>query len=209
MSGASPVVLWRVEVREAASLSSNAKLVAFVLSTYMDKYGRNAWAEVATIKGAASLSRRTVQRALRELEEAGLVQAVVRPGRTTVYHAKAASVSHPGASASRAGVSDSHPGGVSQSPELDLELVPKNVIEVVGDPHGEIEERTEEERLRSRRIRRGIESCSDREALLAFAASDGALLELLDFFSAVSSASEADKRAAIHARTAALLEDAA
>lgn len=212
MNRAPSVVLWRAQIRDCASLSWRAKIAAYVLSTHMDKDGRNAWASVDTIRRGAGVSERTIQRGLRELEAENLVRALARTGRTTVYAARLAegvSDSHPRASEGHPGASDSHPGGVSQAPELDLELATKSVTEAVGDPHGEIEEPSDEERLRSRRIRRGIEVCSDREALLAFAASDGAFLETLDFFSAISGASEDDKRAAVHARTEARLNVAA
>lgn len=69
-------------VRDAPGLSANARLAGFVLATYRSAASGLAWPKVATLAEGTGLARRTVQRALRELEAAGVVRLVERePGR--------------------------------------------------------------------------------------------------------------------------------
>lgn len=53
---------------------ASEKAVLMTLANYADRFGRQAWPSVPTIMQATSLSRRTVQRALRELEFSGLIE---------------------------------------------------------------------------------------------------------------------------------------
>lgn len=61
-------------VRDAPGLSPAAKLAGFVLGTYRSNASGLAWPSVQTVMAGAGLSRRAVQRALRELEAAGLIK---------------------------------------------------------------------------------------------------------------------------------------
>jgi hypothetical protein len=70
---------WRIAVRES-DLKKAAKLVALVLDTYMDGSGV-AWPSRETIAHAASLSVDIVDRALSEIERAGLLTIERSRGR--------------------------------------------------------------------------------------------------------------------------------
>jgi len=52
---------------------ASEKAVLVCLASYADKFARQAWPAVGTIAEQTRLSRRTVQRALRELEACGLI----------------------------------------------------------------------------------------------------------------------------------------
>jgi hypothetical protein len=73
-----------------SDLPSTAKLVAFVLSTYMDRNG-HAWPSKETIAAGASLSRRAVDPAIDRLEGTGLIQVErSRSRRGNRYRARGA-----------------------------------------------------------------------------------------------------------------------
>jgi hypothetical protein len=72
---------WRVAISNSG-LDGTAKLVAFVLDTWMNSSGF-AWPAVETIANRCDLHERTVQRAIRRLEQAGLLLVVYSPGRTS------------------------------------------------------------------------------------------------------------------------------
>ncbi|MCC9686931.1 helix-turn-helix domain-containing protein [Streptomyces sp. MNU103] len=71
---------------------TTARNVLQVLAEHADKHGHNARPSVMRIRYRTGYERRTVQRALRRLEEAGLIKATGRHGDVTVYalalHAK-------------------------------------------------------------------------------------------------------------------------
>jgi hypothetical protein len=75
------VAVWRNAIRDS-ELDKTAKLVAFVLSTYMDAAGR-AFPSKATLSLGASLGagKRAVDKAIVRLEEAGLLQVTRSRGR--------------------------------------------------------------------------------------------------------------------------------
>jgi hypothetical protein len=75
------VAVWRNTIRDSG-LDKTAKLVAFVLSTYMDAHGR-AFPSKATLASGASLGegRRAVDKAIVRLEEAGLLHVTRSKGR--------------------------------------------------------------------------------------------------------------------------------
>lgn len=95
-----------------------ARLVLLALADHADDEGGNAWPKIATIQAKARLGERTVQTALRELEEAGEIE---RTGTTTrgvsVWRVTcvrgADSAPHPGQSCT--------PGGAGSAPELSFE----------------------------------------------------------------------------------------
>jgi hypothetical protein len=73
------IALWRDSVCNS-DLDSSAKLVALVISTYMGKDRLTAWPSRATIASAASLTVRTVERAIRRIEQSGLLKIVWSDG---------------------------------------------------------------------------------------------------------------------------------
>lgn len=64
---------------------TTARHVLQVLAEHADKHGRNARPSVPKIQHRTGFERRTVQRALRRLEEAGLIKATGRHQDVTVY----------------------------------------------------------------------------------------------------------------------------
>lgn len=124
--------LYVIEIRDA-NVSPAAKLVGYTLATYMRPDGC-AWPAIPTLAARCNLSDRVVQRAIRELENADLLDVAKRPGRPSTYLA----TPHPGGDAhvttkQTFGVTptsprgDAHvtPGVTPTSPprELGLELV--------------------------------------------------------------------------------------
>lgn len=73
---------WRQAIL-ASDLNSNNKLVALVISTFMNDWGHGAWPSQEMIAKRASLSERGVRKAVKELEELGwLYRAKARlPGK--------------------------------------------------------------------------------------------------------------------------------
>lgn len=71
----SPVdrITWWTAVRRS-ELPPTARLVALVLSTYMDPSGARCWPAQTTVAEGAGLGRRTVQRALGELHAGGFLE---------------------------------------------------------------------------------------------------------------------------------------
>lgn len=61
-------------VRDAEGLSAGARLTGLVLGTYRSARTGLAWPSVETLAAGAGLSRRAIQRGLRELEAAGLIR---------------------------------------------------------------------------------------------------------------------------------------
>src|SRR5687767_9040866 len=70
---------WREAVRDS-DLGSSAKLLALVLSTYMDTNGK-CWPSKLTLSQNCSLVLRAVDGALHRLEEAGFVEIDRSKGR--------------------------------------------------------------------------------------------------------------------------------
>src|SRR5690349_10664891 len=64
--------VWRDIVRDS-TLSWRAKLTAYVLSTYMDSNGR-AYPSIATLAAGASIGKKSIDKALPELEAAGFLK---------------------------------------------------------------------------------------------------------------------------------------
>jgi len=71
---------YQIALRDAP-LRANAKLVAFMLSTY----GETSWPSLATLAASCGLTQKTVRAALKLLASEGWVSATIRPGRTTTY----------------------------------------------------------------------------------------------------------------------------
>lgn len=83
------LALWRDAVRDSRA-SRTAKLVAFVLSTYMNAVG-HAWPGKETLATGCSLSDRAVDRGVNELEGLGLLRvARTRGGNNRPNHYSAA-----------------------------------------------------------------------------------------------------------------------
>lgn len=70
---------------EKGKPDTTARNVLQVLAEHADKRGRNARPSVVKLRYRSGYERRTVQRALRRLEEAGLITATGRHHETTVY----------------------------------------------------------------------------------------------------------------------------
>jgi hypothetical protein len=83
VSGRKPLVaVWRDAVRDAQELDRTAKLVAFILSTYMNGHG-SAWPSQDTIAAGASLTDRAVHTATVRLERAGFLEVERSRGRSS------------------------------------------------------------------------------------------------------------------------------
>jgi predicted ArsR family transcriptional regulator len=86
----SALIEWRTMIL-ASDLGSSARLVAFVLSTHMDRNGGSCFPSITTIQREAKLGRSTVCRALDELERSKLLErARGGRGRPTRYRATSA-----------------------------------------------------------------------------------------------------------------------
>lgn len=112
---------WRYRlVRDAPGLSSNARLVGLTLATYCNRETGLAIVRVETLATASGLSRRAVQRALRELDEGGLVGLAPSARRCRGYRFEGRQTDAPRAAEGRQpvtrGASDSHPRGVPETP---------------------------------------------------------------------------------------------
>lgn len=82
-----PLIVWRHALLEDERLTPMEKLVAFALSVFWDANGRKAYPSAAKLARKLGTSGSTVRRALRRLRALGILEADVRPGKTTVYHA--------------------------------------------------------------------------------------------------------------------------
>jgi len=83
MGRKSLVVVWRDAVRDSEELDRTAKLVALILSTYMNGHGF-AWPSQKTLAAGASLTTaRAVPGAIRRLEVAGFLAIEWSRGRTS------------------------------------------------------------------------------------------------------------------------------
>jgi hypothetical protein len=80
---------WRTEIR-ASDLPSTARLVALVLSMYMDGNGGSCFPSLTTIAEGTGLGRSTVIRALAERKRAHFIQRV-KGGPTTPNRYRATS----------------------------------------------------------------------------------------------------------------------
>jgi rubrerythrin len=83
--GKARVAVWRDTVRES-ELTSTPKLVALVLSTYMNGDG-HAYPSIGTLAAGSSLSRRAVEHSLPKLEAAGFLEIARTRGRTSHTYA--------------------------------------------------------------------------------------------------------------------------
>jgi len=91
--------------------------VFVVLWSYATRDGEKCFPSMQTIANQARVSKRTAQRAVRVLEELGLVKAHANPsGRTYTYELSTVG-SSTGVTQSPQWVSHSHPRGVTQSPD--------------------------------------------------------------------------------------------
>lgn len=70
---------WRA--LRASSLTPTARHVALAIATYMDADGGGAWPSMATLSDDTGRSRRTVARAVQELEQAGYLDVSSGGGR--------------------------------------------------------------------------------------------------------------------------------
>jgi DNA-binding transcriptional regulator YhcF (GntR family) len=68
-------------------LSKTARLVGFVIATYLNAAGE-CWPSVATIAKGAGVSESTVHRAIRELRRSGYLWVTFRRQETSIYRAK-------------------------------------------------------------------------------------------------------------------------
>jgi hypothetical protein len=151
-------LLYRLALREN-ELDFKAKLAGYVLETYFNAETRRWAPSIESLVRGTGMSESSVQRAVRELVRADLLEVEERAGRhgTNVYvarltpvrlqpvydfHAEATrkrgqltldegrlatapagvSEGHPTSQRDTAGVSEGHLGGVSVTPELELEL---------------------------------------------------------------------------------------
>src|SRR5262245_44913042 len=80
MSKKSLLAVWRDAVRDSG-LDRTAKLVAFVLSTYMNRHG-DAYPSQATLAAGASLTDTAVRAPIQRIEAAGFLKVERSKGRT-------------------------------------------------------------------------------------------------------------------------------
>lgn len=66
-------------------LSPNQKLVLLVLACYADHSGNNAYPKTKTLSVKTGLSKRTVERILKQLRDLQVVHPTSRPGKSTNY----------------------------------------------------------------------------------------------------------------------------
>ena len=86
--GLSPVAAWRNFVRDSG-VDPTARLVAFVLSTYMARNGNGAYPSRRTIAKGAGIGVRAVDAAINRLEAAGLLAIERSKGHTSNTYAAA------------------------------------------------------------------------------------------------------------------------
>jgi DnaD/phage-associated family protein len=72
-------MIWEIEVAQ------RDLLVLLALADHADHNGNNAYPSLALIAWKIGASERTVSRALKRLERAGILEARQRPGKTTIY----------------------------------------------------------------------------------------------------------------------------
>jgi hypothetical protein len=77
-------IRWRLAVREHGDLSPNARLFAFVFSTYADNATGSATPALSTIARGCGYSADTARRAQHELRRAHFLDIKSRPGQTNV-----------------------------------------------------------------------------------------------------------------------------
>jgi DNA-binding transcriptional ArsR family regulator len=82
-----PLIAWRHELVNDERLKQREQHIALVLSVYWDGDGRKAHPSVARLVRQTGMSERTVRYTLAGIRDLGIVEAVVKPGRTTIYHA--------------------------------------------------------------------------------------------------------------------------
>lgn len=81
MAGPSKLTRWQHRVREHDGLNATEKAVAYTLSTYMHKDTLKAWPSYETLAAGAGCSCASVRRAVKRLEDEGLIWR--KPGRFT------------------------------------------------------------------------------------------------------------------------------
>jgi DnaD/phage-associated family protein len=72
-------MIWEIEVAQ------RDLLVLLALADHADHNGNNAYPSLALIAWKIGASERTVSRALKRMERAGILEARQRPGKTTIY----------------------------------------------------------------------------------------------------------------------------
>ena len=135
------LIEWRTALR-SSDLSWKAKLVGFVLSTHMDAQGGSCFPAIPTIAREASISERSVQTGLRELERAGVVVTERRGGRrlgggyaSNTYRARLPEVNAlrrydaSGAGDDGSGARDEPAAAQEMHPRTSLEVVHEDVHE--------------------------------------------------------------------------------
>jgi hypothetical protein len=124
----------------------NEKLVILALADNANDAGE-CWPSMATLKLKTSLSERTIQRCLRELEAKSLVQVEARYGRSNVYvlSVKAPVTVTPPSERHPVTVSP-HPRQADTSPPspchpTPVTVTPRTIIEPSGEPSGTVRAR--------------------------------------------------------------------
>jgi hypothetical protein len=129
VSGYSAVFRWRLALRDASDLPASAKATGFALSLYLDESGY-AFPGVRRLASDTGRNRRTVQRALRTLEEANYLRTQKGGGRerTSRYL-----IGFPDLKGGRAEkpkrAAEMRVKGVTMPPELDIEEDNNVVVE--------------------------------------------------------------------------------
>lgn len=72
-------------VKNRPDLSCYEKLSLIILADYTNRNTEQAWLSVETLATEASISKRTAQRALKSLEDKGVIEVEKRPNRTSLY----------------------------------------------------------------------------------------------------------------------------
>ena len=110
---------WHKRLALTTAPSPTAHHVLLTLGSFVSDGDKDAWPSVLTLASMTGLTRRTVQRALRALEDARLVQTVTVTGQSSRYRLTTGVTGPQGGRKSYAG------GGVRESPGGASQLRPK------------------------------------------------------------------------------------
>lgn len=118
---------WRLELLERPDLDATAKAVGLTLDTFM-RNGR-CWPSRAALAHRSGLSTRTVTRAIKRLELAGVLEIDRGAGRTTSRYRQ---VLHKDRGEPSPGVTQSHRRGDTESPQRCQRVPRKSLLNSEG-----------------------------------------------------------------------------
>jgi DNA-binding MarR family transcriptional regulator len=129
----SPLFTWRTAITES-DLRPTSRHVALTLSLYMGEKGDHAWPAVTTLAEDTGLDRRTVQRALRELQDSGWLAVRIGGGHATSRYVglipEGRHRTAPAESAASEAADDRPGGGVAPPESVITTPTPRQVLSV-------------------------------------------------------------------------------